>query len=214
MSNSKIYIKLGLNGRTGQNQGYPKVLSLLSSRLQKHVEKNEKLLQTTQTKDVPTIFHGSRAPSLTIQQYIDRIFKYSRCSPSCFVVANIYMDRLIQSESIVLTSLNVHRLLITSIMLATKFIDEAFFNNAYYAKVGGISRAEMNRLEMKFLFGIDFQLYVNLFTFKEYCLELMGEGSEDEVQIQNAVHGSCGIIEKRSKKNDDSTYPTIEIEIN
>ncbi|KAJ0742602.1 putative cyclin PHO80, Cyclin-like superfamily [Helianthus annuus] len=211
MSNSKIYIKLGLNGRTGQNQGYPKVLSLLSSRLQKHVEKNEKSLQTTQTKDVPTIFHGSRAPSLTIQQYIDRIFKYSRCSPSCFVVANIYMDRLIQSESIVLTSLNVHRLLITSIMLATKFIDEAFFNNAYYAKVGGISRAELNRLEMKFLFGIDFQLYVNLFTFKEYCLELMGEGSEDEVQ--NVVHGSCGIIEKRSKNNDDSSYPTIEIEI-
>ncbi|KAI3805993.1 hypothetical protein L1987_21881 [Smallanthus sonchifolius] len=210
--NSKIYLKLGLKGRTNQNHENPKVLSLLSSHLQKHVEKNEKLLLATQTKDVPTVFHGSRAPTLTIQQYIDRIFKYSRCSPSCFVVAHIYIDRLIQSENIILTSLNVHRLLITSIMLATKFIDEAFFNNAYYAKVGGITRAEMNRLEMKFLFGIDFRLYVNHSTFEKYCLELMSEGSE-EVQKERLVHGSYGIIVNRSKNKDDSTNPTIEIHI-
>lgn len=115
---SKFNIILGLKGRN------PKVLSLLASLLQKFVEENETWLQTTHTKDNPTVFHGSRAPTLTIQQYVERIFKYSRCSPSCFVVAHIYIDRLIQSKNIILTSLNVHRLLITSIMLATKFIDE------------------------------------------------------------------------------------------
>lgn len=118
---SNFNIILGLEGRTGN----PRVLSLLSSLLQKAVEENETWLQTTHTKDIPTIFHGSRPPTLTIQQYVDRIFKYSRCSPSCFVVAHIYIDRLIESDNIVLTSLTVHRLLITSIMLATKFIDEA-----------------------------------------------------------------------------------------
>ncbi|XP_076942045.1 cyclin-P3-1-like, partial [Bidens hawaiensis] len=209
ISNSKIYLKLGLKGRTNQHHENPKVLSLLSSLLQKHVETNEKLLQTTQIKDVPTVFHGSRAPTLTIQQSIDRIYKYSRCSPSCFVGAHIYIDRLIQSQSIILTSLNVHRLLITSIMLAAKFIDDAFFNNTYYAKVGGITRAEMNRLELKFLFGIDFQLYVSLSTFEKYCLELMSEGSRDKTHNKSrpthTIHVARRITDNRSMNHDDHT---------
>ncbi|XP_071738246.1 cyclin-P3-1-like [Rutidosis leptorrhynchoides] len=210
---SKFNILLGLKSGTGN----PKVLSLLSSILQKSVESNESWLQTTHTKDIPTIFHGSRAPALTIQQYIDRIFKYSRCSPSCFVVAHIYIDRLIESENIILTSLNVHRLLITSIMLATKFIDEAFFNNAYYARVGGVTTSEMNRLEMKFLFGIDFQLYVNLSTFERYCLELMSETTGEVIQIEgplHSIHDVRGLKDKWSNNKIDTSYhATIGVHI-
>ena len=47
----------------------------------------------------------------------------------------------------VISSLNVHRLLITSIMLASKFFDDVYYNNAYYARVGGISNSEVNSLE-------------------------------------------------------------------
>ena len=43
----------------------------------------------------------------------------------------------------VISSLNVHRLLITSIMLASKFFDDVYYNNAYYARVGGISNIEV-----------------------------------------------------------------------
>ena len=43
----------------------------------------------------------------------------------------------------VISSLNVHRLLITSIMLASKFFDDVYYNNAYYARVGGISNSEV-----------------------------------------------------------------------
>lgn len=89
-----------------------------------------------------------------------------------------------------------------------------FFNNTYYAKVGGITRAEMNRLELKFLFGIDFRLYVSLSTFEKYCLELMSEGSRDKVRNKSkpahASHVACGITENRSMNNDDHT---IEIPI-
>lgn len=121
---SDIYLSLGLTELRKGVPGIPRVLSLLSSLLERSVQKNENLLEATQIKDV-TIFHGLRAPTLSIRQYIDRIFKYSGCSPSCFVVAHIYVDRFIQSTEVHLTSLNVHRLLITSLMLAAKFIDDA-----------------------------------------------------------------------------------------
>ncbi|XP_059625866.1 cyclin-P3-1 isoform X2 [Cornus florida] len=204
---SDIYLALGLKELCKENPGIPRVLSLISTLFERSVQKNEMLLETRQIKDVLTIFHGSRAPSLGIRQYIDRIFKYSCCSPSCFVVARIYVDRYIQRANIHLTSLNVHRLLITSVMVAAKFIDDAFFNNAYYAKVGGVSTSELNRLEMKFLFGLDFQLYVSVPAFGKYCSQLekeAGGGLEIEWPIL-----ACGIKESWSAKDDSTCTSTI-----
>lgn len=121
---SDIYLSLGLK-ELGKGVGVPRVLSLLSSLLERSVQRNEMLLESKHIKDVVTAFHGLREPTLSVRKYIDRIFKYSRCSPSCFVVAHIYVDRFLQHTEIKLTSLNVHRLLITSIMLAAKFMDDA-----------------------------------------------------------------------------------------
>lgn len=39
------------------------------------------------------------------------------------------------------------RLVISTVMLAAKYIDDFFYKNDYYAKVGGISRTEINVLE-------------------------------------------------------------------
>ncbi|KAK9057302.1 hypothetical protein SSX86_022137 [Deinandra increscens subsp. villosa] len=212
---SKTYCNLGLKQTFKQNHGVPKVLSLLSSILERSVQMNEALLEKTQTKDVITVFHGSRAPTLSIKDYIDRIFKYSHCSPSCFVVAQVYMDRFIQCGNVNLTSLSIHRLLITSIMLAAKFIDDAFYNNAYYAKVGGVTTAELNRLEMKFLFGLDFRLHVSLRTFGGYCSQLEKQVS-CELQMERpprVIQTPCGLKETWSSSDDSSPYSTTEIHI-
>ncbi|KAK8498909.1 hypothetical protein V6N13_045923 [Hibiscus sabdariffa] len=132
---SDIYFDLGFKGLGKGVVGTPRILSLLSSLLEKSVQKNETESETVNFKDTVAIFHGLRAPTISIQHYIDRIFKYAGCSPSCFLVAYIYVDRFIQRTDVHLTSLNVHRLLITSVLVAAKFIDDAFFNNAYYAEL-------------------------------------------------------------------------------
>ncbi|GMY16672.1 cyclin-U3-1 [Fagus crenata] len=204
---SDVYLSLGLKELRKGAPAIPRVLSLLSSLLERSVQKNEILLEGTQINDVITIFHGLRAPTLGIRQYLDRIFKYSGCSPSCFVVAYIYVDRFLQNTEVHLTSLNVHRLLITSVMLAAKFIDDAFFNNAYYAKVGGVSTAELNRLEMKFLFSIDFRLQVNVDMFGKYCSQLDKESAEG-LQIERPIQ-ACGVKESWSNKDDSTCAPTV-----
>nr|GMD68983.1 cyclin-P3-1 [Ipomoea batatas]GME06625.1 cyclin-P3-1 [Ipomoea batatas]GME20028.1 cyclin-P3-1 [Ipomoea batatas] len=205
-TDSLNYLRLGLKGSGKGNSGKPRVLSILSMLLESSVQENEKFLETSQAKDVITIFHGSRAPSLSIQQYVDRIFKYACCSPSCFVVAHIYMEKFIQCTNACLTSFNVHRLLITSVMVAAKFIDDSFFNNAYYARVGGVSTAELNKLEMKFLFGLGFRLHVSVQTFGSYCGFLEKEGNLT-LQIERSIQ-ACGIKESWST-NDDPTCAQI-----
>lgn len=86
----------------------------------------------------PSHFDSSSCPPISILAYLARIQKYAKCSDACFVVALIYIDRLIELRNIVLTSLNVHRIIITSVLLASKSLDDLPFNNAFYARLGGV----------------------------------------------------------------------------
>ena len=86
----------------------------------------------------------------------------------CFVLALIYIDRLITKRRIVLDQLNVHRLLVTSVMLAAKFFDDHYLDNQHYAAVGGVPKAEMNVLELEFLFLLEFNLHVTRADYDMY----------------------------------------------
>ncbi|XWS76402.1 hypothetical protein CRYUN_Cryun01aG0173200 [Craigia yunnanensis] len=165
---SDIYLALGFKELGKGAIGTPRILSLLSSLLERSVQKNEMQSETVNIKDNVAIFHGLRAPTISIQHYIDRIF---------------------------------------NVMVAAKFIDDAFFNNAYYARVGGVSTAELNRLEMKFLFSLDFRLQVSVNTFQRYCSQLQKESSEGH-QIEWPIR-ACGIKESWSSKSDAQCAPTI-----
>jgi hypothetical protein len=88
-------------------------------------------------------------------------------------MALIYIDRLIQRNNFLLTELNMHRVVITAILLAAKFFDDAYYNNAYYSKVGGVLVSEMNGLEVDFLFRINFSLHVSPDIFAKYKAELV-----------------------------------------
>lgn len=103
-----------------------------------------------------TKFHALKAPGIGVEAYLERIHNYASCSNECFILALIYVDRLIERNNFLLTELNVHRVIITAILLAAKFFDDAYYNNAYYAKVGGVLVSELNGLEVDFLFRINF----------------------------------------------------------
>ncbi|XP_022737704.1 cyclin-U4-1-like [Durio zibethinus] len=157
-----------------EQQTVPKVITFMSSLLQRVAESNDHSRRFQSQKI--SVFHGLTRPTLSIRSYLERIFKYANCSPSCFVVAYVYLDRFVQMQpSLPINSFNVHRLLITSVLVSAKFMDDMYYNNAYYAKVGGISTVEMNILEVDFLFGLGFQLNVTPATFHTYCSFLQTE---------------------------------------
>ncbi|CAH8383742.1 unnamed protein product [Eruca vesicaria subsp. sativa] len=154
----------------------PKLIAFLSSLLERVSESNDLTGRVTTQSQSVSVFHGLSRPPITIQSYLERIFKYANCSSSCFVVAYVYLDRFTQRQPLLpINSFNVHRLLITSVMVAAKFLDDLYYNNAYYAKVGGISTKEMNLLELDFLFGLGFDLNVTPNTFHAYFSYLQKE---------------------------------------
>mmetsp|Transcript_15003 Transcript_15003/g.30901 ORF Transcript_15003/g.30901 Transcript_15003/m.30901 type:complete len:284 (-) Transcript_15003:465-1316(-) len=147
------------------------VIKVLAAVLERLVSANGKIAEMD--PGVITRFHALKPPSISVLSYLQRIHKYASCSTECFILALIYIDRLIQRNNFLLTELNVHRVVITSIMLAAKFFDDQYFNNAYYAKVGGVPATEMNSLEVEFLFRINFSLHVTPELYNKYHSELV-----------------------------------------
>ncbi|KAF8038770.1 hypothetical protein BT93_B1350 [Corymbia citriodora subsp. variegata] len=202
----ETYASLGLDESGNDHSGTPQILFHIASALEKSIRRNEKLSKAWKRKEAVTVFHGSRAPAMSVRQYLERICKYTSCSASCFVVAYIYINRFLERTGGCLTSLNVHRLLITSVVVASKFIDNAGSNNGYFAKVGGISNAEMNRMEVNFLFKLDFRLCISAEEFEMCCSQLQTEGSA-KYQIDRSIK-CCGIREGWLKKDSDKCTST------
>ena len=148
------------------------LVSVLASVLQRLIEMNSGSPNLGPVITRAAMFNSSTCPPISVMAYLARIQKYANCSDSCFVVALIYVDRLIELRNIVLTSLNVHRIIITSILLATKSLDDVSFNNSYFAKLGGISSQEINLLECEFLCLVNYSLYVRPEAYDKYCMEL------------------------------------------
>ena len=68
----------------------------------------------------PGLLHalGSRTAHARPRVHSRSILKYAGCSEETFILALIYMDQVVQfNPDFVISSLNVHRLLITSIMV-------------------------------------------------------------------------------------------------
>mmetsp|Transcript_24571 Transcript_24571/g.54725 ORF Transcript_24571/g.54725 Transcript_24571/m.54725 type:complete len:208 (+) Transcript_24571:114-737(+) len=122
-----------------------------------------------------TSFHSVRAPPLSIHEYLVRIARYFQCSNECFVLCLVYIDRIVKLHpEFTICSLNIHRLLVTSAILAAKFFDDIYYSNAYYARVGGVRTREVNALEAQFLKLIDWRLHVTPNEYEQYRNHVYG----------------------------------------
>jgi hypothetical protein len=101
-----------------------------------------------------------------------------------------YIDRLCALyPDFTVTTLTIHRFLITAATVAAKGLSDSFWNNSTYAKVGGIKIAELGLLELEFLYRVDWKIVPNAEVLVDYYKGLVertegftleGEGSSSE----------------------------------
>ncbi|CAN6905532.1 hypothetical protein Bca4012_095763 [Brassica carinata] len=167
------------------NTKTPLVISVLSSLIDRTLTRNQRISRkaspassTSGRSGKTEIFDCREIPDMTIQSYLERIFRYTKAGPSVYVVAYVYIDRFCQLNPGFRISLaNVHSLLITTIMIASKYVEDLNYRNSYFAKVGGLETEDLNKLELEFLFLMGFKLHVNVSVFESYCCHLEREVS-------------------------------------
>lgn len=148
-----------LVGESSEEDGC-ELLITLSAVLERVSLAAEESMRTSQSQRLSP-FDGLRVPNISLQNYIRRISRYSKCSNVCFCMAFTYLQRLNQVDTAYrLTRRNAHRLVLTSVLLAAKLMDDNLYNNAYWAKIGGVSASELNRLEVLLLKQLGYCLFV------------------------------------------------------
>ncbi|EEU04078.1 cyclin-related 2 family protein [Dictyostelium discoideum AX4] len=115
---------------------------------------------------------NKKLPAITIKDYLCRLMKYSPCSKECFISSLLYIDRLLLECGLSINSYNIHRILITTLLISTKYLDDIFYNNEFYSQVGGVGLKEMNTLELDFLKLLKFSAFCPIPLFNEYQKEM------------------------------------------
>ncbi|KAG0172693.1 hypothetical protein DFQ30_009920 [Apophysomyces sp. BC1015] len=121
-----------------------------------------------------THFHSRAVPNITVFAYLSRILKFAPFSNEVLLSILVYFDRIAKlKRTFTISSLNIHRLLITGIVVGSKLTSDVFYPNTRYAKVGGLPLCELNQLELEFLFLCNFDLHIRLEDLQAYGDQLL-----------------------------------------
>ena len=113
-------------------------------------------------------FLSKKIPSISIEKYLVRLVSHSKMEISTLILILIYIDKICKNNKFRLNYFNIHKLIVTSMLVSIKYNEDDYFSNSFYAKVGGVSITELNHLEYEFLSLIDFELYVDEDLFSKY----------------------------------------------
>ena len=113
-------------------------------------------------------FISKKIPSISIEKYLERLISHTKMEISTLILILIYIDKICKNNKFRLNYFNIHKLIVTSMLISIKYNEDDFFSNSFYAKVGGVSITELNHLEYEFLSLIDFDLYVDDDLYSKY----------------------------------------------
>lgn len=124
-----------------------------------------------------TRFHSRAPPGISVRDYLSRLIIHATLSPPILLSMVFYVDKLCAMyPSFTISSLTVHRFLITAATVAAKGLSDSFWTNSLYARVGGVSVRELALLELEFLRRLDWRIVPKPEVLVDYYKGLVERG--------------------------------------
>ncbi|KAK9460811.1 cyclin-domain-containing protein [Lipomyces oligophaga] len=135
-------------------------------------------------------FWSKSVPGIDIGKYVERLHQYCPISPAVYLTTSVYLWRLcVVHRAVPLTPLNVHRLVLAALRVASKTLEDVNHPQRRFAKVGGLSDAELGRLEIGFLFLMGFDLRVDVDILEQQAAVLEGLATaKDAASMEQATN--------------------------
>ena len=173
-----------------------KIIKSISQNLKIIIKEN---IHNNQMKYVKhDIFYISRLPSISLEDYINRIYKNTKMNISSLILSVIYIDRFCELNGYIISLKNIHRILLSACLLSIKFNEDINLNTKYYSHVAGISINDLNNLEFYLIVKLEFSLFVDVELYKKYfdyfCTFNSTDSKISEKNITNKI------------KNDNSNH--------
>ena len=119
-----------------------------------------------------------------------------------------YIDRLCALyPDFTVTTLTIHRFLITAATVAAKGLSDAFWNNSTYARVGGIKIAELGLLELEFLYRVDWKIVPNPEVLVDYYKGLIDRTEGYELE---GCETSSSELNGEDEENEDENSDMLD----
>lgn len=109
-------------------------------------------------------FMGPRT-SVTVEYYCSRLARYANCQDGVLDIMTAFLHRCWRSTRASQQSLflpeTIHRLIIGAFVIAIKSTMDIFESMQFYARLGGISAAQMSSIELALLDILDYDVHVS-----------------------------------------------------
>jgi len=139
---------------------------------------------STSSSEPITVFHTRERIGMSLFDLACTMQRVTKCNDEAILVALTLACRYSHLGTPVSRHM-MHRLFVACLQLGLKTHNDEFFTNAAYARVAGVLPAEMNRLELGLLKGLDWR-----------CCVLITEGSTVALTAAAAA-SSAAVVGKR-----------------
>lgn len=134
-------------------------------------------------------FLGRKPPSISYWDYLLRINHYCKMSTSVYLAASLYIYRMcVNLQTCALTPVSVHRLIFVALRIACKNIEDVNYKQPRFATVAGVTLMDLYRLEVAFLFLIDFDICVDSAVLQHHLVVLT------ELQVQADKYRQLSVL--------------------
>lgn len=177
----------------------------ISASVIKGITKLLKSLINSSFNFIHSNFTAPYLPEISIEDYLLRFIEYTRIEESTLISSIIYIQRLILKTNFTITNLNIHRLILTSMLLSIKYNEDNTYPQHYYAQIGGVDLEELNVLESEFLIRIEFELFVSENEFNS-----LKELLYNNIYLKQKEQDFCEIYDEELLQMDDDDFETEE----
>ena len=120
-----------------------------------------------QGKSCRTRFDCSSKITISIQNYIARLAKYTDAEESTLIHTLALIDRICLKQ-VYLSERNIHKLFLAALIISLKLLEDEVYTDKHYANAGGITTVELSEIEADFLALLDYKVSIDVKTFKVY----------------------------------------------
>jgi hypothetical protein len=115
-----------------------------------------------------------------------------------------YIDRLCALyPAFTISSLTVHRFLITATTVAAKGLSDSFWTNHTYAKVGGVTTHELGMLELDFLNKLEWRIIPPAEILDDYYRSLVARMDGFELETKDRLEKEAMDLKQDTNARED-----------
>ena len=123
----------------------------------------ENIKDTSDVKKGYEIYYSKEIPSTSVRKYINVIFYtfIKKDNINGIILYSIIMFYRIKKCGIIISLRNIHRIILVSVLLATKLYDDENISNKTWAEMCGVTNTNINALEICTTKMLNYNLFIN-----------------------------------------------------